>query len=135
MGWLTERDKAAIVADLNITANAALTKIQAPGAADDYAQTTVGATIWTGTALCYLADTASDDTAGQRQVSTDQWLLTILDASGAPLPTPGARWAGSIVTVNDRRQSPAVDRTLRVTSVEHDDNDLLDSTVLHLEAL
>lgn len=135
MGWLSERDKASIVETLNVTANATLTKIQRPGVTDDYAETTPGTEVWNGEALCYLSDTTTDENTGQRQSTTDEWLLTILDAGGAPIADPGPRWSGHIVTVDDRRSTPAVERQLRVIGSEHNDNDLLDSSVLRLEVL
>lgn len=97
--------------------NATLTQVRGPGAVDRSGQRTgEGAIVWSGRRAAYLRRTSKMATVNGNlnKIEFDQLVLQ------GHVPTainPGSQANGSIITIVDSRDTPAVTRKFRVVEV------------------
>lgn len=101
--------------------NAVLVGIAKPAPVDEYGDPAgAGDLLWAGTAAGYLKQSAGTVVSGGQQVTVNQSLFWIRDLAGVPvIETPGARWAGSTVTLDDMRGGTPVRRQFTVRHMTH----------------
>lgn len=101
--------------------NAVLVMVSKPGDPDAYGDvTTDGVAMWVGQAAGYLKRETRHVIEDGRSVMVKRDVLWLTDTAGAPVvESPGARWQGSQVTVDDLRLSTPVRRVFTVAGMEH----------------
>ena len=101
--------------------NAVLVGIAQPSPVDAYGDPAgTGDLLWAGTAAGYLRRSRGTVVSGGQQVQVISDRFVIRDLAGVPVvETPGARWAGSTVTIDDMRTGVAVRRQFTVQSMVH----------------
>lgn len=108
-------------AALGMRGNAVLVQIRKAGQPDRHGEITApGQVLWIGQAPGYLRrERRTVISAGQSvHINDDQ--LFMRDLEGVPIiETPGARWEGSVVTIDDMRAATTVRREFTVRSMRH----------------
>ena len=101
--------------------NAVLAGIAKPGQVDEYGDPAGnGDLLWAGAAPGYLRRSRGTVVSGGQQVQVISDRFVIRDLAGVPVvETPGARWAGSTVTIDDMRTGVAVRRQFTVQAMVH----------------
>lgn len=101
--------------------NAVLVGIAQPSPVDAYGDPAgTGDLLWAGTAAGYLKQSSGTVVSGGQQVTVAKNVLWIRDLAGVPvIETPGARWAGSTITVDDMRTGTPVRRRFTVRHMTH----------------
>lgn len=99
----------------------------APSVDENGDQADLGVLLWAGQAGAYLSRKRRTQgrqrmgtDAGAQSVEVDTDVLWITDLEGVPvIESPGARWKGSQVTVDDCRTATPVRRRFTVRAMEH----------------
>lgn len=101
--------------------NARLIEIRQPPAVDvNGDQATLGDLLWAGVAAGYLKRERRTVTVDGASTNLSRDVFWITDLEGVPVvETPGARWAGSQILVDDLRTATPVRRRFTVKHMEH----------------
>lgn len=134
MDLLSDRDKAAIMAEVNKTANAVVTELADPGADDGTGDPGAPVPVWTGTAPAFLKRERRTHSVGDVEEVTTVDTLRIFDTEGIPTAfKTGSPATAQTLVIDDQRGGGSEIRRWTIAGIlDRNAHGTLDSTLLEL---